>query len=52
MCRSTYVLKVILWDELGRAGGGVLGQVSINSMALPPLINFASEKLQGLVVQD
>lgn len=33
--------ELILWDEFARmGGGGVLGQMSINSMALPPILMF------------
>ena len=43
----------ILWDELGRCGGGgVLGQLSINSMALPPIIHYGSKYLKDLVLRD
>ena len=32
-------------------GGGVLGQLSINSMALPPVINVGSQKMKDEVVR-
>ncbi len=39
--------ELVLWDELGRAGGGnVLQQMSINSMALPPIMNNGSKFLK------
>jgi len=45
--------ELILWYEFGRAGGGgALGQMSINSMALPPIINAGSQYLKDLVVRD
>ena len=45
--------ECILWDELCRpGGGGVLGQLAINSMALPPIINFASDHIKNMVVKD
>jgi len=45
--------ELILWYEFGRSGGGgVLGQMSINSMALPPIINAGSQYLKDLVVRD
>jgi alkylation response protein AidB-like acyl-CoA dehydrogenase len=44
--------ELILNDELARAGGGnVLGQLSINSMALPPLIAGGHPDLKKLVVE-
>lgn len=45
--------EVILWDELGRSGGGgVLGQLAINSMALPPIEKYGSKYLRDLVMRD
>jgi len=44
--------EVILWAELARVGGGVLGQLAINSMALPPIVNFGSEQLKEKVLRD
>lgn len=45
--------EVILWDEFGRIGGAnVLYQMNINSMALPPIINFGSKALKDRVVRD
>lgn len=45
--------EVILWDEMARCGGGgVLAQMSINSMALPPIVNFGSQYLKEKVVKD
>lgn len=44
---------MILWDEIGRAGGGaVLWQLGVNSMALPPVIDYGSDYLKDLVVRD
>eukprot|EP01095_Lingulamoeba_sp_RSL-Kostka_P014482 TRINITY_DN6325_c0_g1_i1.p1 TRINITY_DN6325_c0_g1~~TRINITY_DN6325_c0_g1_i1.p1 ORF type:complete len:417 (+),score=173.54 TRINITY_DN6325_c0_g1_i1:41-1291(+) len=45
--------ELILIDELSRiGGGGVLGQMGINSMALPPIYNFGSDFLKDLVLRD
>jgi len=45
--------EFILIDELARiGGGGALGQMGINSMALPPILNFGSEYLKNLVLRD
>ena len=45
--------EMILWDEIGRAGGGaVLWQLGVNSMALPPVINYGSDYLKDLVVRN
>lgn len=45
--------ELIMLDEMARvAGGQVLGQLGINSMALPPIINAASDYIKNLVVQD
>ena len=45
--------ELIFLDEMSRAsGGGVLGQVGINSMALPPIVLYGSDYLKGLVVDD
>lgn len=45
--------ELILADELARiGGGGVLGQMAINSMALPPIINFGSEELRQTVARE
>ena len=44
---------MILWDEIGRAGGGaVLWQLGVNSMALPPVIDYGSDYLKDLVVRS
>eukprot|EP01094_Clydonella_sp_ATCC50884_P006676 TRINITY_DN1588_c0_g1_i1.p1 TRINITY_DN1588_c0_g1~~TRINITY_DN1588_c0_g1_i1.p1 ORF type:complete len:461 (+),score=167.97 TRINITY_DN1588_c0_g1_i1:120-1385(+) len=44
--------EVILIDEMARlGGGGVLGQCGINSMALPPIMNFGSDYLKELVLR-
>ena len=45
--------ELIMLDEFARAAGGqVLGQLGINSMALPPIINAGSDYLKNLVVKD
>eukprot|EP00924_Labyrinthula_sp_SR-Ha-C_P010079 maker-scaffold_40-snap-gene-1.50-mRNA-1 protein AED:0.18 eAED:0.18 QI:96/1/1/1/1/1/2/175/418 len=45
--------ELILWDEMARVGGGgVLGQMGINSMALPPIMHFGNQKLKDLVLKD
>lgn len=45
--------ELILWDELARSGGGgALGQVAINSMALPPILLAGSPYLKKLVARD
>ena len=45
--------EMILWDEVARNGGSAcLGQMSINSMALPPIIAHASNELKSLIVRD
>lgn len=33
-------------------GGGTMGQLSINSMALPPIMQFGSEKMKDKVLRD
>ena len=44
--------ELILWYELAQlGGGGVLGQLSINSMALPPVISVGSQKMKDEVVR-
>uniref|UniRef100_A0A7S4P207 Acyl-CoA dehydrogenase n=1 Tax=Paramoeba aestuarina TaxID=180227 RepID=A0A7S4P207_9EUKA len=44
--------EVIMIDEMARCGGGgVLGQGGINSMALPPIMNFGSDYLKELVLR-
>lgn len=44
--------ELIMWDELARAGGGaVLGQLGINSMALPPVIAYGSDAMKDEVVR-
>ena len=44
--------ELILWDELARSGGGgALGQVAINSMALPPILLAGSPYLKKLVAR-
>jgi acyl-CoA dehydrogenase len=47
--KRDYFLELIRVDEFSRTGGHVLGQEGINSMALPPIINFGSEKLKQMV---
>ena len=44
--------ELILNDELARAGGGVLGQLGINSMALPPVLNYGSGYLKQKVCRE
>eukprot|EP00754_Rhynchopus_humris_P019422 Rhum_TRINITY_DN14641_c10_g1::Rhum_TRINITY_DN14641_c10_g1_i2::g.103182::m.103182 len=45
--------ELIFCDEMARHGqGGVLGQVGINSMALPPIIAHGTEEMKRLVVDD
>jgi hypothetical protein len=45
--------RLILWDEIARSGGGsVLGQMGINSMALPPIIRYGSAEMKARVVRD
>lgn len=45
--------ELILWDEMARVGGGgALGQMSINSMALPPVINFGSQAMKDRLARD
>eukprot|EP00854_Cymbomonas_tetramitiformis_P029285 gene29285-36449_t len=45
--------ELILWDELGRCGEpGVLYQLDINSMAIPPIMNHGSKYLQDKVLPD
>eukprot|EP01128_Nolandella_sp_AFSM9_P000574 TRINITY_DN10725_c0_g1_i1.p1 TRINITY_DN10725_c0_g1~~TRINITY_DN10725_c0_g1_i1.p1 ORF type:complete len:443 (-),score=106.73 TRINITY_DN10725_c0_g1_i1:145-1407(-) len=42
--------ELIMWDEMARATGHILGQNEINSMALPPLIQHGSQYLKDLVL--
>eukprot|EP01064_Diplonema_japonicum_P009449 TRINITY_DN1693_c0_g3_i5.p1 TRINITY_DN1693_c0_g3~~TRINITY_DN1693_c0_g3_i5.p1 ORF type:complete len:415 (+),score=139.69 TRINITY_DN1693_c0_g3_i5:57-1301(+) len=45
--------EMITIDELARVGGGsVLGQVGINSMALPPIVAYGTDMQKKLVVDD
>jgi len=45
--------ELIMIDEIGRVGGGsVLGQNGINSMALPPIMKYASPYLKELICRD
>eukprot|EP01065_Artemidia_motanka_P050173 TRINITY_DN8524_c0_g1_i1.p1 TRINITY_DN8524_c0_g1~~TRINITY_DN8524_c0_g1_i1.p1 ORF type:complete len:437 (+),score=143.42 TRINITY_DN8524_c0_g1_i1:57-1313(+) len=45
--------ELILLDEMSRVGGGnVLGQSAINSMALPPIVKYASKEIRDKVVRD
>jgi len=40
-------------DEFARLGGGsVLGQLGINSLALPPVINYGTQRIKDLVLKD
>eukprot|EP01113_Clastostelium_recurvatum_P014904 TRINITY_DN1817_c0_g1_i2.p1 TRINITY_DN1817_c0_g1~~TRINITY_DN1817_c0_g1_i2.p1 ORF type:complete len:431 (+),score=99.77 TRINITY_DN1817_c0_g1_i2:34-1293(+) len=44
--------ELIACDELARSGGGnVLGQLAINSMALPPILRAGSEEMKKRVIQ-
>lgn len=44
--------EIILWDELARVGGGaILGQMGINSMALPPIILAGSQEMKDNVLR-
>ena len=48
-----YFHRVILWDELARCGGGmVFAALSVNSMALPPVLFAGSEELKKRVAPD
>lgn len=45
--------ELILWDELARSGGGgVLGQLGINSMTLPPVLMAGTDAQKALVCRD
>jgi len=45
--------EVVLWDELARCGGGmVFAQLSVNSMALPPILKAGSEEMKNRIVPD
>ncbi|KAH9260641.1 hypothetical protein BASA81_001108 [Batrachochytrium salamandrivorans] len=45
-----YFHRVILWDELARCGGGMaFAQLSVNSMALPPILFAGSDELKQRV---
>eukprot|EP00164_Ancoracysta_twista_P001372 GFYU01001788.1.p1 GENE.GFYU01001788.1~~GFYU01001788.1.p1 ORF type:complete len:422 (+),score=135.49 GFYU01001788.1:31-1296(+) len=45
--------ELIMVDELARTGGGaVLGQLGINSMALPPIMQHGSQYLKDKVCRD
>ena len=42
--------ELILWTEIARlGGGGMFGQMSINSMALPPVTKFGSQEMKDEV---
>ena len=44
---------LILLDEMARAGGGnVLQQMSVNSMALPPVLNAGTKFLKDTIARD
>mmetsp|Transcript_31249 Transcript_31249/g.74847 ORF Transcript_31249/g.74847 Transcript_31249/m.74847 type:complete len:412 (+) Transcript_31249:23-1258(+) len=45
-----YFHELILWDELARCTGGVLAQLSINSMGMPPVSAHGSEELKARVI--
>ena len=45
--KHDYFHRVILWDELARCGGGmVFAALSVNSMALPPILFAGSDELK------
>merc|ERR1712226_685867 len=45
--------EIIMNDEIARSGcGGILAQASINSMALPPIIQHASQRIKDMVLRD
>ena len=52
---NDYFFELILWDELGRCcGGQILSQLSVNTMALPPMEHaspYIKEKIAKDVVQ-
>lgn len=48
--KHDYFHRVILWDELARCGGGMcFAALSVNSMALPPVLFAGSEELKKKV---
>lgn len=47
--KRDYFLELVRVDEFARTGGHVLGQESINSMALPPILQYGSAKLKEMV---
>jgi alkylation response protein AidB-like acyl-CoA dehydrogenase len=44
--------ELILIDEIGRVTGFVMYQLQINSMGLPPILNYGSEALKKYVCPD
>jgi alkylation response protein AidB-like acyl-CoA dehydrogenase len=45
--------ELIYVDEFARCGGGyVMGQVAIDSMALPPILHYGSDYIKNKVVRD
>lgn len=44
--------ELILWDEVSRETIGALGQLSINSMAMPPILAFGSQLVKDKVVRS
>eukprot|EP01064_Diplonema_japonicum_P023625 TRINITY_DN34041_c0_g1_i1.p1 TRINITY_DN34041_c0_g1~~TRINITY_DN34041_c0_g1_i1.p1 ORF type:complete len:428 (+),score=103.89 TRINITY_DN34041_c0_g1_i1:42-1286(+) len=45
--------ELITLDEIARVGGGnILEQLAINSMALPPILHYGSQKLKNEVYAD
>jgi alkylation response protein AidB-like acyl-CoA dehydrogenase len=44
--------ELIIADELARGGAGVLAQMGINSMALPPIFVAGSEEIKNKVCRD
>eukprot|EP00949_MAST-11_sp_MAST-11-sp1_P003021 g3021.t1 len=45
-----HFFELILWDELARAGAGVLTQLQIDCMALPLILRYANPELQRDIV--
>ncbi len=45
--------ELIYVDEFARAAGGfIMGQVAIDSMAMPPIVAFGSDYIKNLVCRD
>mmetsp|Transcript_55596 Transcript_55596/g.119355 ORF Transcript_55596/g.119355 Transcript_55596/m.119355 type:complete len:419 (+) Transcript_55596:30-1286(+) len=47
---TDYFHELILWDEMGRCSAQVLGQLQINSMAIPPVLLHGSEEMKAAVL--